>query len=582
MRNKLYSRIFICILISLLLAGALFYWALSSWVWRQNQNRVEEHLKAALNLSLEIAGQHQDDDWQTLAEQISRLCGYRVSFISAQGQVLGDSNLSREDFARLEDHGSRLEVSQALNAGFGLSQRHSSSLGENYIYVARPLNQQQAVLRLAAPLKSVQLSGMPWFRLAVAIIGGLMVMLFMAWWLARRYTRPFREIMRSLPAMAEGRFSFAWRGHKTDPAFQSLGRELEQTAAIISSQLAQLQQNAARMQNLLQGIAQPVILLNPLVALANPAAQKIFGHDLLGKQPYQFIRSVELLAAISKAIATREVVKCEAKLPGGQIWEAICSPIEANEQNEKQEEMIVILHDITQAKKLELMRKDFVANLSHEMRTPLAVIQGAYETLSNMPDQQPDQTRFLDSIGRQVKRLQSLMNDLLQLAHLESEQWQQVEKRFISVPALVSQAFDSISERARELGVKLQLVQPVVKAHVYGHFNTLEQVLLNLLDNALKYNNGQVLLRTSLRDNKVVIEVEDNGPGMESEHLPRIFERFYRVDASRPQGSTGLGLAIVRHGVMLHQGQVRVESSLNQGSRFIVSLPIVDEETNDY
>ncbi len=575
MAFKLRSKIFLALLISLMAAGLSYYFVLQPWVAQQSRARVQEDLKAALNLALQIANAHQGDNWQELAENLSGISGCRVSIISAGGQVLADSMLRQNDFARAENHGARSEIAEALNVGFGLSQRHSSSLETSMIYVAKPLKNHQAVLRLALPAKSAEFTGLPWPGLLLAGVLLVALAFALAHWLAKGQGRFFNEVENSLRSLKDGVCAFPWRAGRYEANAWHLGRALEETAIEVKGTIDALSQDAMRLRSILQGLAEPVFSVDAdgKISRANQAALKLLGTKALGQGVGVSIRSAGLISALGQASVEKKPVREEIRTQGGQIWQAVCSPLPGPDSAAA--EVVVILHNITQMQKLSAMRRDFVANFSHELRTPLAVIKGAQETLSSLHASEEDSRRFLEAIARQVARLQNLLDDLLELAHLESPEWQDKDQERIGLKRLLQGAMLAIDVAAAAARVDIVCETPRQGLTVFGQYNTLERALINLLDNAVKYSapGGQVCLRAWAENNKVLIEVRDNGPGIGPEHLERIFERFYRVDKSRGQESTGLGLSIVRHALKLHGGEVLVQSKLNQGSTFTMVLP---------
>jgi two-component system phosphate regulon sensor histidine kinase PhoR len=578
MITSLRGRIFLCILIAAAMASTCIYFILNQWILEYNQQQAQIQLKIALSLGEKIARAYSGDDWQHLAQELNRASGYRVSFISDQGQVLADTILKPEDFARQENHEQRIEITTALQAGFGGSIRYSSSLGEDRIYAAQPLSGRAIVLRLSAPLKSTQTFNFPWSGLLLPAAAALLLISVMSHGLAAVYDRPLREIVEALPALENGVCAFYWRIAAHDPGINKLGQVMEQTAHAIRNKFYMLNQDAMRLQSLLHSMVEPVFSINQeyRINLCNRAAEQLLGQDIIGQSPAAVIRSAELLAVLNQAANNKQPVINEIKLPGDQIWQAVCSPLPGAD---KLAEIVVVLHNITQVKKLETMRRDFVANFSHELRTPLAVIRGAQETLSDGLREDNEQKRFLDSIGRQAARLQNLTDDLLQLTRLESPQWHIFPKQRVAIHELLHEARLAVEDKGKTSQVAITVDIQESGLSIQGEYRTLEQAVINLLDNAIKYSpvGGQVVLRAYTAQTDLCIEVQDSGPGIAPEHQERVFERFYQIDKNRSSGGSGLGLAIARHAALLHGGQIKLHSQLNHGSTFTLILPFGKE-----
>ncbi|MDR1396389.1 MAG: PAS domain-containing protein [Desulfarculales bacterium] len=571
-------RIFLYSLFCLALMGSGLLLVLQPWLEERNEETIYQRLKTASALSIKTAARHEGDDWHDLVRELSQACACRVSVITSQGRLLADSLLHPDDFAHQEDHGQRKEIVEALLTGLGSSLRHSSSLAERQLYLAQPLPEREIVLRFSSAPPARPLALLPWPDLLLLLGGGILLLFLSARLLAGRYERPVREIAASLPDLAQGQATFLWRALKYDPDIARLGQGLEAAAQAIKDKFHKLGQDAMRLQSLLQGMAEPVLAVNQdkRISLCNQAAERLLGTDILGRNTASVIRSAELPAALHRAAREKEAVREEIFLPGGQVWEAVCSPLP---ETAGLAEVVVILHNITQAKQLENIRRDFVANFSHELRTPLAVIQAAQETLSGFFTNDEGK-RFLDSIARQTARLQAILDDLLKLARLESPEWLTAPHQPVAVARLIHEAGRALEEKARAAQVTV-VIEPLPDIIIQAEAHTLEQALVNLLDNAVKYSpaGGRVFVRAGRSEGRLEIAVEDSGPGIAPEHQERIFERFYRVDKSRASlpGSTGLGLAIARHAARLHGGEVKLKSRLNRGSVFYLIVPLAKD-----
>jgi two-component system phosphate regulon sensor histidine kinase PhoR len=318
------------------------------------------------------------------------------------------------------------------------------------------------------------------------------------------------------------------------------------------------------------------------IYLANRAFKNLFGvkAELRGKTVVEALRLHELDELLQRAETEKQVLDYEIKLPGlSERWLQVNAAAITNAAGER-DGTILVFHDLTRLKQLERQREEFVANVSHELRTPLSLIKGYVETLLDGARDNPEVAeRFLKIIERNANRLDLLIQDLLAISALESGQMK-LELQAVDLHALVEKVFSHLHTKAENKTV--QLVNELPELTANGDANRLDQVLANLVDNAIKYGraNGSVVVGGKrLADDALEIFVRDDGPGIPAEALPRVFERFYRVDKarSRDQGGTGLGLSIVKHIVHAHGGEVRVESELGKGTTFFFTLPAAPE-----
>jgi two-component system phosphate regulon sensor histidine kinase PhoR len=373
-----------------------------------------------------------------------------------------------------------------------------------------------------------------------------------------------------------------WGRRRHQHLGQRLQEQREQNAALQEQQRQVFAQAAAQQQALFNSMVEGVLLLDRdgRVRLVNRTLEQLFGitGEIRGRTIMEALRLHELQELVNRVRTEGQVLGFELELPG---LDGRCLEVNATallDRDARQEGMVLVFHELTRLKQLENTRKEFVANVSHELRTPLSMIKGYVETLINGAKDDPAvATRFLQTIERHADRLTYLIEDLLTISRLESGQivlnLQNVELRPVADDVL-----SDLQARAGEKQIALEnQVAPPALA-VKADADRLQQVLFNLVDNAIKYGRaeGQVWIGACSTDHQTVeVSVRDNGPGIPSESLDRIFERFYRVDKarSREQGGTGLGLAIVKHIVQSHGGEVRVKSELGQGTTFFFTLP---------
>jgi two-component system phosphate regulon sensor histidine kinase PhoR len=380
--------------------------------------------------------------------------------------------------------------------------------------------------------------------------------------------------------MAEGDFSrslSAWAAPTTE--LSDLEQSIMQTRQHLQERLAELAVEKARLEGILRHMAEGVILVDDRkrIVLLNAQAEAIFGiraSEALGHDHLEVTHHFQLDEALEKVRQTGEptVLEIRRARPEEQILECRVAPVPGTAGPTG---YLVVLRDITTARKLEQMRTDFVANVTHELRTPLTSIRGFAETLLDGALEDTEAARnFVGIIKREGEHLAALIEDLLDLSRIESGRWR-VQPLEINLAELVADALGGLAQKAVDQGIELRIAVPEIQFQADP--GRLAQVLINLVDNALKYTpaGGRVLVQAEDLGEQVQIQVADTGTGMPKADLPRIFERFYRVDKARTRktGGTGLGLSIVKHIVEAHGGKISVESELGQGTTFTVTLP---------
>ncbi|MBI3669047.1 MAG: PAS domain-containing protein [Acidobacteria bacterium] len=531
----------------------------------------------------------QLDDPTALRSWVAWLAqgGARITVISADGRVLADS---AHDPEAMENHAGRPEIRQALASGEGRSVRHSDTLDRDLVYLAlrqQPAGGQAVVLRLALPLKRIDeaLAEIRW-RLA----GASLVILLVAGTIALGVSRAFSARVRRLEAfsrrVADGDFRPLPLERRGDE-LTALTRSLNETAARLDQTIRTLtderNRSAAILRSMVEGVA--VISAEERILFCNEAFARILGLQAgksEGRRLVEVTRQAELLGVVKQVLAGREGVR--SWLVMGTVrprsFAVTAAPIAAagaNAGTEATAGAVLVLHDISELRRLERVRRDFVANVSHEFKTPLTAIQGFAETLlAGALEDQENRPRFLEIISEHARRLGRLTDDLLKLAQIEAEQME-LDFRAVSVAELIEGCVETTRLRAEQKQLTLAAECPDGLPAVGGDRARLAEVLQNLLDNAVQYTpaGGRVTLRARAAEREVIITVSDTGIGIPQADQERIFERFYRVDAARSRevGGTGLGLSIAKHIVEAHGGRIWVESTVGQGSDFHFSIP---------
>lgn len=520
--------------------------------------------------------------WDRLADDLGRRGEGRITVIRRDGVVIGDSELSVTELERAESHADRPEIVQALSVGRGSTTRWSTTIKGRMMYVAVPFQRAGVVagtVRLAKPLTEVErtLGSARRFILgstAIALAIAALLMLLASHWMSASV----RSLTEAARRMAAGDLEV--RSHASGhDELAELGRALDQLASSLQGALGTVRKERDLMGRVLEGMREGVLLVDEQgnVALANTAlrATLLLGSDVVGKSPLELIRNSALKRILDEAASASDAVSGELEIGDIKPRRLL---VHAAALRGDPRGVLAVFVDVTELRHLETVRRDFVANVSHELRTPVAAVRSASETLRRAIETQPEAAgEFAAMIERNAVRLQQLIDDLLDLSRIESREFR-LNLETVSVDQVVRQVLSMSEERARSRGVRLSAAIPAEVPAARADRRALEQVLTNLVDNAVKYcpANASVTVEAARVDGALRISVEDTGPGIEASHLSRLFERFYRVDAgrSRELGGTGLGLSIVKHLVEAMQGTVGVESTPGEGSRFFFTLPI--------
>ncbi len=525
---------------------------------------------------------------QARAQRYGRQLGARVTVIAADGRVLAESD--RDSTRDLENHAGRPEVRQALASGVGSDVRRSVTLGRDLLYVAVPLEREgerRAVLRLALPIQDVDearalvrrtVAGGAMLAVAVAMVIGLFV--------SRRITRPLRGMEGAARRMAEGDLAQTVPVVGTDEV-AALGVALNRTAVALREKIERLGDEQAKVRTILDGMIEGVVALDDRgrLLLLNPAARAMFGvgNGIPEGRPFlEVIRQKDLLDLVGEVRVSGAPARHELELgpPVNRVVAARGAPLGLGPGAAG---VLLVLNDVTELRRLERVRSEFVANVSHELRTPLTCIKGYLETLlDGALDDRTHARRFLEVAGTHAERLDRLIDDLLELSNIESGRVTLVPMRLDlgEVVAGVEAMFERQTAQGR---LTVERAVPPGLA-VRADRDRLVQILVNLVDNAVKFTpeGGKVRIEAALVGaGRVEVRVQDTGIGIPSTDLPRITERFYRVDKTRSRevGGTGLGLAIVKHLVQAHGGELRIESALGHGTTVSFTLPAAEGAT---
>ncbi|MEO5937182.1 MAG: ATP-binding protein [Terriglobales bacterium] len=493
----------------------------------------------------------------------------RITIIDRSGRVLSDSEA---DALTMENHATRVEVAAALRGVTGIARRTSATTQEPYLYAAVPTN--FGVVRLAYPLAEIETAVSQAQRnLIIASLIVLPLVVLLAGWVAHTITQRLDRVASFAQEVAQGNFDARIRDSARDELAQAADA-LNRTAERLKGSFQAEVTSRRQLEALLDSMQEAVIAVGPdyKVRWSNGRMRDLVGGDVhLGSPLVELTRNPDLLNAVRITLEGGGATHARLQMfaPGRSFFATI-APL-ANEG------VVAVLHETTEIERLEKTRRDFIANVSHELRTPLTSIRGYAETALDS-DLEPTVREFMDVIHKNAMRMISLTEDLLVLARVESgEETFRFEP--VSVERLLQDAQESFQQLAALRGYALK-TEVATNRNVLADPDKILQVFTNLLDNAMKYSasGAPIFVGAGEAEKAVEFYVRDTGTGIPSEHLPRLFERFYRVDKARSleSGGTGLGLAIVKHIVLKHRGQVRVESTINQGSTFYFTLPLAE------
>jgi two-component system phosphate regulon sensor histidine kinase PhoR len=533
---------------------------------------------------------------QVIVRELSQRALARVTLVDAAGQVLADSAVPDRDLAAIENHRTRPEIEQAVATGSGTDMRASHTTGERTLYRAVRLSEPGQAsppmyLRLGLSMTRLDEELATLKRnLMLAFVSAFLLAVGLSIWLAKSLTKPLLDMATTARQLAEGNHTVHIQTSSRDEV-GLLADTLNRMADELKSKIDELSEDRAQLLAMLTSMVEGVMVLDyrGRVLQVNPALERMFGvtrAEARGRQFSEVFGHPELNTLVSTVLATRTGQEDEIILaPTGR-----CLHIEASVAGGQQENeacAVLVFHDITELRRLEKIRKDFVANVSHELRTPLTSIKGYVEALLDGGKDDPDTSvRFLDIILKQSDRLNLILEDLLQLSKIESGQVQ-FKREHLHIGSVIERTLAMIKPLADKKQHQLNSQVASDLPLITGDQERLVQVLANLVDNAIKYTpeGGQITVsarRIALATDKpgaqfdgIELSVADTGIGIPEQDRPRVFERFYRVDKARSRelGGTGLGLAIVKHIVEGHRGQVWVEANRPTGSRFVVRLP---------
>ncbi len=603
-KRKLIWRIFPSFLIIILLSLTAETWyATRSFKGFFLENSEKELTTRALLLQDKFARALYTDDLEEakidlLCKTIGKRIHTRVTVLLETGYVIGDS------FARvetMENHRNRPEIQRALAGGKGVAVRYSSTLDKTMMYIAlplypRPLNPEKdgggkptAVVRTAVSISDIDtkistVRNSIFLALALTILAAAIASLYVS----RRITRPVEQMRKGAKEFSKGNLANRLPSADTEELSQ-LARAMNTMARELDKKIVDVENRSRELEAVHTSMQEGVIAIdsNEHIITINKAAAKVFDfapETLKKRNILEVARNFEFQTFIQKALSTHEPMEDDIVIDRDEQHILTIHSTALYDMHQSRMGTLIIFHDITRIRRLETMHKDFAANVSHELKTPLTTIKGFIETLQQMmwdsSSQQGDSaevTAFLKIIEKNVNRMIELINDLLALSRLERLQGTDIQFESHPLFSLVEGAVALCRDHAKVKGIDISITCPEVICAMVDPI-LMEQAIFNLVDNAVKYTPQKTLVTIEVvqHDDQAKIVVRDSGPGIDKEHLPKLFNRFYRVDKgrSRDQGGTGLGLAIAKHIVQYHNGRIDVESRREAGTSFSIRIPV--------
>lgn len=582
---KLNNYLFV-VAITLVLTGAY----LSRRLQTNYLSQLEQSLSAQAQLMQKVVtpllGQPTRESLHDAAHRVGNDIGLRVTVIRADGQVYGDSERTIEGLLQMDNHRSRPEIVSALAAGKGESTRYSRTLNAEMLYLAFPILAPGApspwgVLRVAMPLTEVDRRVRAFhFDLLLAGAAAMAVALIVAFIVLQRTRRPLLELTQAARQI-DGEILIGADLRNSQDEFGELARAFHEMSRRIQEKVEELSRERTQLSAILSSLVEGVIAVDHegQILLLNAAAEKLFGvssKDTRGRPALEVLRHQALYTVMQETLQQGRSVSHEVTIhsPQERTLKVQSVPMSYGEGHTG---VLAAFYDITELRRLETLRQEFVANVSHELKTPLTAIKGYVDTLLEGAIEDPQHNReFLKIIEEHTRHLTLLIDDVLDLSAIEAKRVQ-LHMESVSLSDLVSRLIKGLAPMAKAKQVTIENSLSEALPKVLADRDKLAQILMNLLDNAIKFNRNQgtVTIKAAAETSQLILTIRDTGIGIAPADLPRIFERFYRADKAHSHdiAGTGLGLAIVKHLLDAHQGTISVTSVPGEGSTFVITLP---------
>lgn len=577
MRKKLFIFFMITIVLTVGITGIVSYRFTKNLIVETNR----EALKAETLITSEYLQEVNNKDLNSMAKSIKEKINRRVTIISSNGTVVADSD---SPISEMDNHSSREEIRGALDRGQGEATRYSDTEKVPMYYYAQKIkiNNNDYIIRLAIQFDLIKGIQYNYFKIILfTIIGGIIISAMFMYKYIDMITKPIVKLTKLATTISLGNYDKRIKISSKDEIGQ-LGGAFNLMAQRLQDTIANLGDKQNKLMSILSNSEDGVIIIdnNKRILLLNPAAQNMFSLDdnTIGKYFIEVIRNYDLENIIKDV--PEEEVEITINYPSTKTLKIRSTNAINYENGEEVLGVLIIVQDVTKVKMLEQMRSDFVANVSHELKTPLTSIKGFSETLKFVEDKET-RDKFLDIINIEAERLSRLIHDILTLSELENKDMLEGAE-LINVNSSIDEVYNITKQIADSKNIGIVYEPSEEEYLIDGDRDKFKQMLINVVDNAIKYTNdgGYVYINLNKNGNNLIIKVKDTGIGIPSEHIPRLFERFYRVDKgrSRDSGGTGLGLAIVKHIAILLNGEVNVESEINKGTTFTITLPLFNNK----
>ncbi|KRQ86571.1 Alkaline phosphatase synthesis sensor protein PhoR [Caloramator mitchellensis] len=550
-----------------------------NYLKKQIMDNTEGRFKEEAKLVVELIKSKEIKDYDNFATELKFIINKRITIIDSTGKVIGDSDVSSKN---LENHKNRKEFIEAIEKGESFVLRKSSTLGKLLYYYALKysLNGKIYVLRLSMDfniINSSQDNYLHYFILTILFVLALAILLI--YLSLNRIVEPIRDLTKVATKISMGSYDKRININTKDE-LGKLGHAFNRMAARLEETINDLEDKKNKLISILKSMGDGVIVfdINERIILINPTAKILFEikEDVYGKHLLEVIRNKDIEYLIRENI--EDEIEIKLNLTETKYYKIKTTRVLNTDKQYEKVGTLMVIQDITKMKMLENLRTEFVANVSHELKTPLTSIKGFAETLMDVEDENI-RKKFLEIINIEADRLTRLINDILIISELENREYS-INFEKINVIKSIEEVINIMSPVAHNKNIDLKFIKPSDEIYILGDRDKFKQMFINLIDNGIKYTNDGGFVEISMeleRDNALVF-VKDNGIGIPKEHLPRLFERFYRVDKARSRslGGTGLGLAIVKHVVNLLNGKIDVYSKVGKGTTFTITLPIID------
>jgi len=574
-KSRFFKLSIICIIIIALLSLIALILLTSSEKNQYINNKVENMTHLSIIIEKTVKPFFVQQDWSGLDEfitEISKETGTRITIIHINGQVIAESE---KDSQEMESHINRPEIKAALEGKPSHIVRYSTTTREDMLYFSSPIQLEGNIV--AAIRLSIFLDEMHHIfarlRSKILMITFLIILLFIgiSYYVSKIFTIPTGRLLQAFDRVGHGNLETRIISRQQEPEIKELSEGFNKMTEKLQSFVNEISMQTEELDAIISTIASGIVLLDKRgkIILYNSQFRKDFyQHKMSDKYFWEVIRESKLSEKVSELIEKKKNFTTEIDISGKNY---LCTGTYIG----KKDKSVLVFNDITRSKKLALIKKNLITNISHELRTPLTSIKGYIETLEDATGSEKE--KYIQVIKRNTERLISMVDDLLVLSELEDKGGKlQIEKIDLKeLMANIIKIFEpSIKDKRLKLILDIQNDLPNIEADIYK----IEQLFINLIDNAVKYTEkGEITVSISLLPtNRIKIEIKDSGIGLKEEDYNRIFERFYVVNKarSRQQGGTGLGLSIVKHIVMLHKGEIEVDSRLGSGTNFIITLPL--------